>query len=108
MCIGIPMRVTAVEAGHAWCDGRGESRRVRTALVGEPAVGDWLLVFIDSAVEALDARRAAEIDATLDLLAFAASALPCDVAAPFELPSSMSREQLALLAGGRTSSMSID
>jgi hydrogenase expression/formation protein HypC len=28
MCIGIPMQVTAVEPGHAVCEGRGERRHV--------------------------------------------------------------------------------
>ena len=42
---------------RAGCSGRGEPRRVRTALVGERRAGDWLLVFLDSAREAH--RRAA-------------------------------------------------
>ena len=101
MCMAIPMQVTTLEPGHAWCTCRGETRRVRTALVGEPCAGDWLLVFIDNAVEIIDARRAAEISATLDLLALAGAGLACDVAASFALPSAMDREQLMALAGGR-------
>lgn len=103
MCIGIPMQVISTDPGHAQCDGRGETRRVRTALLGDVAPGEWLLVFIDSAQERLDARRAGEINATLDLLqlAMAGDALdPTDVAdAAFELPSSWTTAQLRALSG---------
>jgi hydrogenase expression/formation protein HypC len=97
MCIGIPMQVTAVEPGHAVCNGRGETRRVRTALVGQVAARDWLLVFIDSAREIITAERANEIGATLDLMQ---AALAGEFArdAAFALPSAMSREQLLALS----------
>jgi hydrogenase expression/formation protein HypC len=103
MCIGIPMRVTAIEPGHAVCEGRGERRRVSTALVGEPAPGDWLLVFLGDARERIDAERASEVNATLDLVFGAmhgegASHSP-DADAGFDLPSRMSAEQLRQLAG---------
>lgn len=100
MCIGIPMQVVSVEPGHALCAGRGETRRVRTALVGDVAAGDWLLVFIDSAQERLDADRAQEITATLDLLQDALSGTPATAAdAAFALPSSWTASQLRALAG---------
>lgn len=60
MCIGIPMQITAVEPGYAWCEGMGERKRIDTLLTGEQPVGTWVLVFIDSAREVLsseDARR---------------------------------------------------
>jgi len=98
MCIGIPMQVARVEPGHATCVGRGETRRVRTALVGDVAPGDWLLVFLDSARERLSAERAAEVDATLDLLAEALGGSALGEIG-FELPSAMSAAQLAALAG---------
>lgn len=102
MCIGLPMTVTATEPGHATCIWRGEARRVDTALVGDCVPGDRLLVFIDSARERLDAARAAEIEATLDLLALAfggdaAAAAGSD--AGFALPSAASPEQLAQWTG---------
>lgn len=126
MCIGLPMQVVSVSPGHALCEGRGMSRRVRTALVGEVERGDWLLVFLDSAQERIDAARAAEIGATLDLLqaalaganggepfgdAFfsdasfagaqdggaAAASTPPDPG--FELPSRWTAEQLRALSG---------
>lgn len=112
MCIGIPMQVQRVEPGHAVCAGRGEMRRVRTALVGDVAIGEWLLVFIDSAQERLEADRAREIDATLDLLQAVMNGTADDdaagraspTAAAFELPSRMSADQLRALSGQATES----
>ncbi|HET7866732.1 MAG TPA: HypC/HybG/HupF family hydrogenase formation chaperone [Burkholderiaceae bacterium] len=100
MCIGFPMQVMSVEPGHALCAGRGETRRVRTALLGEVATGDWLLVFIDSAQERLDRPRADEINATLDLLQASLEGAPPGVDAPvaFDLPSGWTTEQLRALS----------
>jgi hydrogenase expression/formation protein HypC len=98
MCIGIPMQVEAVEPGHAWVVGRGERRRIDTALVAPVQVGDWLLVFLDGARERIDAQRADEIGATLDLLADAlGGAAPSDPG--FDLPSAMSAAEIGALAG---------
>ena len=99
MCIGIPMQIVAIEPGHAICRGRGEQRRVRTLLVAQPAVGDWVLVFLDSVRERIDARRAAEIDATLDLLAEAQAGAGGSTAAAFALPSAASTQELLALCG---------
>lgn len=105
MCIGLPMQVLALSPGHALCQGRGEMRQVRTALVGPTAPGDWLLVFLDSARDILSARRAQEINETLDLLDAALQGTRAPAPAgggtdAFELPSRMSREQLLALSGG--------
>jgi len=94
MCMGLPMQVQAVEPGHALCEGRGERRRVRTALVGEVAPGDWLLVFLDNAQERLSEVRAQEIAATLDLLDAVLNGRPSDGDPAFELPSRMDLSQL--------------
>lgn len=99
MCIGIPMQVVALEPGHALCDGRGERRRVRTALVGEPRPGDWLLVFLDSAQERISPERAAEVNATLDLLAAAQLGEGIGLDAAFALPSQLSATDVAALTG---------
>lgn len=99
MCLGIPMQAIAVEPGHALCAGRTGTCRVRTALVGEAAVGDWLLVFLDSAQERISAERAREIDATLDLIESVMQGERGDGEAAFALPSSMSAEQLMALSG---------
>lgn len=93
------MQVTRLEPGHAWCEGRGERRRVNTALVGEVAPGDWLLVFLGDAREALDAQRAAEVNAALDLVLGALHAIPADADAGFLLPSRLSAEQVRQLSG---------
>lgn len=99
MCIGIPMQVIEADSRHALCEGRGERRRVNTALVGEVAPGDWLLVFLDDAREPIDAARAAEVNAALDLVAGAmlGAETPADV--DFVLPSQMTPEQLRALTG---------
>jgi hydrogenase expression/formation protein HypC len=62
------MKVTAVEPGFAQVYGRGETRRVSTLLTGACAPGQWLLVFLNDARELISTQRAAEVDATLDLL----------------------------------------
>lgn len=98
MCIGFPMQVIAAEAGRATVQRGGVQQDVGTALVGPVQPGDWLLVFLGDARERLNARRAAEIDATLALVAQAmpggGPAIDANGAAPFDLPSALSAEQL--------------
>lgn len=99
MCIAIPMQVLAVESGQALCQARGETRCVRTALVGDVRPGDWLLVFIDSAVERLSPARAAEVNAALDLLAAAMGGEATGDRPLFDLPSRMTTHEVMALAG---------
>ena len=101
MCIGLPMQVLGLEPGHAWCEGRGERRRVNTALVGDVALGDWLLVFLSDAREAIDAVRAREVNAALDLVLGAMQGSDASGDAGFALPSRMTAEQLRQLSGHR-------
>lgn len=54
MCIGIPMQVVERGEFHALCDDGARQVQVDTTLVGQPAVGSWLLVFLGAAREALD------------------------------------------------------
>jgi len=68
MCIGIPMRVIECNGMMARCAGRGSERWLDLALVGAQPTGTWLLAFIDSAREVLDASRAALINDALDAL----------------------------------------
>ena len=97
MCIGIPMQVIEAAGRFALCEGRGERRRINTALVGTVVPGDWLLVFLDDAREAIDADRAAEVNTALDLVlsAMQGNAAMGDV--DFALPSQMSPEQMKAL-----------
>lgn len=106
MCIGIPMQIVAVEPGFAYCVDQGERRRISTLLVGECAVGEWLLVFLDDAREKIDAARAAEINDVLSMLKTALIANQQTdelndseiVTVPeFSLPSSMSVADIARL-----------
>ena len=99
MCIGMPMQVTATEPGHAWCEGRGERRRVTTVLVGPLEPGDWLLVFLGDARERIDATRAAEVNSALDLVLGAMQGFDASGDAGFVLPSRMTAEQLKQLSG---------
>lgn len=102
MCIAIPMQVIRSEPGHAWVRGRGELRRVDTALLGERSPGDWLLVFLDSARESIDAGRAAEVNGLLDLLEGALVQGTAPGPAGFELPSRTDPAALAAFAGRTT------
>lgn len=101
MCIGFPMRVVEAWAEGALAAGRGRVERIDTRLVGPCVPGQWLLVFQGAARELLEAQRAAEIDAALDLLD-AGLAGDHERAAGdpgFALPSALSAEQVAALAG---------
>lgn len=99
MCIGIPMQVVESDSRFALCEGRGERRRINTALVGAVVPGDWLLVFLDDAREAIDADRAAEVNAALDLVMGAMQGAGADHAVDFALPSQMNADQLRALTG---------
>jgi hydrogenase expression/formation protein HypC len=101
MCIGIPMQVRVVEEGFAQVQGRGETRRVKTALIGDCVAGDWLLTFMDDARETISAQRAMEVNATLDLLqaVMEGDTSTGDTEAGFALPSAMSAADLQRLTG---------
>ena len=71
MCIGIPMQVIEHADAGAWCEGRGERRRLDFALVGEQPVGAWVLAFQGTAVRALTQEQADRTNAALDALAAA-------------------------------------
>lgn len=100
MCIGMPMQVVALAAPWAEVRGRGRLERVDLRLVGPVAAGDWLLIFNGAARERLSPERAAEIGAALDLLEGGLAGHHDPSSDPgFALPSAMSAEQLAALAG---------
>jgi hydrogenase expression/formation protein HypC len=94
------MQVVSAEARRALVRGRGEQRHVDTALVGDVAPGEWLLVFLDAARERMTEQRAAEVNAALDLLAGALDGQAFFADDPgFTLPSAMSAREVAALAG---------
>lgn len=66
MCLGLPMQVIECHGYVALCQGRGGTRQLDLALVGEQASGTWLLAFIDAAREVIDAESARRINAALD------------------------------------------
>lgn len=73
MCLGIPMQVLEIEGIFALCEGRNGLKRINTMLVDDVVPGQWLLTFLDTAREIIDAERARLIDAALDALELAAT-----------------------------------
>lgn len=73
MCLGIPMLVTEIEGVFAWCDSRNGRQRINTMLVGDVVPGQWLLTFLDTAREMIDAERAQQLDSALDALSVIAN-----------------------------------
>lgn len=68
MCVGVPMIVVSVEPGAAWCEGRGERRRLDTTLLDGVVPGGWVLAFRGVARETMSADDAARTNAALDAL----------------------------------------
>lgn len=71
MCVGIPMRVLRVlpPSRRAECiDRHGAESSVDLALVEAVQPGTWLLVFLGSAREIIDADRAMKIELALGAL----------------------------------------
>ena len=102
MCIGIPSRMLRADGVEALVQGRENRATVDLRLVGPVEPGEWLLVFNGAARERLDPERAAEILRALDLLEQGLAGHADPQADPgFALPSAMSAEQLAALAGRR-------
>lgn len=104
MCLGIPMRVIEAWANGALVAGRGRQAQIDTRLVDGASAGEWLLVFQGAARERLTPERAAEIDATLDLVeaALGGDALGASADPGFALPSAMDPSTLAALTGDRS------
>ncbi|MDP3538406.1 MAG: HypC/HybG/HupF family hydrogenase formation chaperone [Azonexus sp.] len=68
MCLGIPVQVLECGEHFARCAGRNGEVRVDLSLVGQQAVGTWLLTFLDAARETIPAERAEVINAALAAL----------------------------------------
>lgn len=69
MCLGIPMQVQTLHDYTAQCsDVNGHVQQVDITLVAPVALGDWLLVHLNIAREALDPQRAEQINQALQAL----------------------------------------
>lgn len=72
MCLGIPMQVLETDGILARCGGRGEERTVNLLLVGEVAVGGWVLVHLANAVRELEEDEVGPLNDALDAILLAA------------------------------------
>ncbi|HXZ51281.1 MAG TPA: HypC/HybG/HupF family hydrogenase formation chaperone [Burkholderiales bacterium] len=66
MCLAIPMRVVSEEGLVAWCEGRGERRRLDLALIGAQPAGTWVVAFRDVARQVLTEDEARSLNLGLD------------------------------------------
>ena len=60
MCLGIPMRITAMNGHAARCESRGIEREVSLFLlpVGSVNIGDFVMVHVGYAIEKVDPQAA--------------------------------------------------
>jgi len=66
MCVGIPYEVVECAGGTALCKGRGGTRHIDIALVGEQPAGTWILAFLGAAREVISAETARQIGDALE------------------------------------------
>lgn len=78
MCVGVPMRVAAVEELTATCVAGDRRETVNLALTGPVPVGSDVLVYLGSAVRTLDPVEARQIADALEAVAAAAEGRPFD------------------------------
>jgi hydrogenase expression/formation protein HypC len=65
MCLAIPMRVVSIEGSYAIVDAEGVTRRVRTDVLDDLAVGEYVLVHAGIAIAKV---KEDEAQATLSLV----------------------------------------
>jgi len=65
MCLGIPMKVTKIEADRAIVETDGLEVDVSLALIEAPKLGDFVLIHAGFAIEKLDKEEAVE---TLEMI----------------------------------------
>ncbi len=68
MCMGIPAQILRVDGLRAIGASRNGACAIDLSLTGPLAPQTWVLTFLGSAREVIDAARAREIDAALDAL----------------------------------------
>jgi hydrogenase assembly chaperone HypC/HupF len=75
MCIAMPSRVLAVDAGAATVESEGRTRRASTLLVPDITAGEWVMVAAGTIVQRLSEEEARQIsDALLTAMRLATSA----------------------------------
>ena len=65
------MKIVALEEMKARCERKGSEVVVDISMIDPPKPGDWLLVFQDRAIRAIDEAEASEIEAALKATALA-------------------------------------
>jgi len=66
MCLGVPMKIVAIDGPVGLCEGRGRSERVNLLLVDAARPGTWILNFLGTARRELTEDEAREIDRAID------------------------------------------
>ncbi|MBI2751080.1 MAG: HypC/HybG/HupF family hydrogenase formation chaperone [Burkholderiales bacterium] len=66
MCVATPVQVVESHEVVSLCRGRNGDVHVNMLLIGQQAVGTWVLSFLGWAREVIDAQQAREIDLALD------------------------------------------
>lgn len=68
MCMGIPMRIVAIDGFSARCEAKGVERTATLLMLdpAELAVGDHVVVHLGHAIEKISAERAADAWAIYD------------------------------------------
>lgn len=66
MCLGVPMQILSVEGIAAQATDGRETALIDLSLTGPVAPGAWVLTFLGTAREVINADEAAKISAALD------------------------------------------
>lgn len=66
MCLGVPMRITAVDGIAGQAQGDHGPSLIDLSLTPDVRPGDWVLTFLGAAREIIDEVRAAQISAALN------------------------------------------
>ena len=66
MCVGLPLRITAIDGIAAWAVSGDHVELIDLSLTPEAQVGDWLLTFLGAAREVIPEDEAHKITAALE------------------------------------------
>ena len=66
MCVGLPLRITAIDGIAARAEAEGHLEVIDLSLTPEAQVGDWVLTHLGAAREVIGADEAAKITAALE------------------------------------------